>query len=164
MRMTARPATRDDAAAITRIFNEGIEDANATFETRYRTAKDVEAWLSTRFPVAVVEEGGEVVGFAAAFAYSDRECYSHVADASVYIGRMARGRGAGRLVLEELVRMAEEAGLAKLIGKIHTDNAASRALVLKNGFREVGVHEKHGKLNGVWKDILVVERIIPANL
>ncbi len=140
--MRARLATPADAAAIARIYTQGIEDRIATFETRPRSAEDVRGW------------------FAATSPYRPRECYARVAEFSVYVARDARGRGVGRQALGELLAAAERAGLVKLVSRIFPENDASRALCRALGFREVGVYEKHGQLDGVWKDCVIVERCL----
>ncbi|HEY6003031.1 MAG TPA: arsinothricin resistance N-acetyltransferase ArsN1 family A [Anaeromyxobacter sp.] len=160
MAFVEREAVPPDAEAIARIYNEGIEDRVATFEVRSRTADDVRAWLGGDHPVVVVEEAGEVVAWAAASAYSARACYAGVAEVSVYVARAARGRGLGRTALDALAARAAAAGFHKLTGKILAENAASRALVRAAGFREVGVHERHGRLDGTWRDVVVVERLL----
>jgi phosphinothricin acetyltransferase len=162
--MVARSATPADIDAIAAIYNQGIEDRIATFETRLRTSADIRAWFDGRYPVIVVEEGREVVAFAAASSYRPRACYSGVAEVSVYVARAQRRRGAGRLALEELILAAERAGFWKLLSRVFTDNTGSRALIRALGFREVGIYEKHGCLDGVWRDVVIVERLIPANL
>jgi L-amino acid N-acyltransferase YncA len=162
--MTARPATRADAGAIAAIYNQGIEDRIATFETRLRNAADILAWLDGRYPVVVVEIDREVVAFAAASSYRPRACYAGIAEVSIYVERAFRRRGAGRFALRELIRAAESAGFWKLLSRVFTDNAGSRALLHSLGFREVGIYEKHGCLDGVWRDVVIVERLIPANL
>jgi phosphinothricin acetyltransferase len=86
----ARPATPDDAAAIARIYNEGIADRVATFETRFRSAEDVRAWFDGVHPNVVVEVGDAVIAFAATLAYRSRECYAGIAEVSVYVARAAR--------------------------------------------------------------------------
>jgi phosphinothricin acetyltransferase len=156
--MRARPATQADAAAIARIYNQGIEDRIATFETRPRTEAEVQAWLA--FPVAVAEEDGRVLAFASSSAYSERACYAHIADFSVYTAREARRRGAGRAALRELMAAMRGTGIRKLTSKVLVKNAASRALLRSMGFREVGVHEKHGLLDGTWHDAVVVEILL----
>jgi L-amino acid N-acyltransferase YncA len=109
--MQVRSDTPKDAAAIAGIYNQGIEDRVATFETRPRSADDVHAWLDGEHPVLVVENDHEIIAFASSFAYSARECYAGIAECSVYVRRDMRARGAGRLALETLIRAAEEAGL-----------------------------------------------------
>jgi len=159
-----RPAGPDDAAAIAAIYNQGIEDRVATFETRLRTAPDILAWFDGRHPAVVVEQGGEVVAFASTSSYRPRECYAGIAEFSVYVARPARGQGLGRLALLALIRAAEAAGFWKLVSRIFVENAASRALVRSAGFREVGTYEKHGQLDGVWRDVVIVERLIERNI
>jgi L-amino acid N-acyltransferase YncA len=162
--MQARLATRRDAEAIARIYNEGIEERIATFETRPRTAREIQAWFDDTHPIVVVEDEGVVVSFANTSAYSTRECYSGVAEFSVYAAREARGRGAGTLAMKALMEAAEEAGIWKLVSRVFVENTPSRELLLSLGFREVGVHEKHARLDGIWRDVVVVERLIQANL
>jgi L-amino acid N-acyltransferase YncA len=95
----ARPAAPEDAAAIARIYNDGIEERVATFETHARTAEEIRTWFGGRHPVVVVVEGGDVVAFAATSEYRPRECYPGVTEFSVYADRAARGRGAGRMAM-----------------------------------------------------------------
>jgi phosphinothricin acetyltransferase len=147
-----------------RIYNQGIEDRVATFETRQRTSEEVMSWLDGTHPVVVVENEGQVIAFAATSTYRPRDCYSGIAEFSVYVAREARGRGAGRLAMQALIEAAEEAGFWKLLSRIFVENTASRNLVKSVGFREVGVYEKHGNLDGVWRDVVIVERLIDGNI
>lgn len=159
--MRARPATRADAEALARIYNEGIADGIATFETGARTADDVRSWVGERFPVVAVEDGaGEVIAFASTSQYRPRACYAGVAEFSVYVARNARGRGAGRLAMQALMDDARKAGFWKLVSRVFPENAASRALLRTLGFREVGVYERHGQLHGTWRDVVIVERLL----
>src|SRR5258707_10686036 len=105
--LTTRQAGPEDAGAVAAIYNQGIEDRIATFETRPRSAQDVAAWFDGRHPAVVVEQGGEVVGFASTSTYRPRDCYAGVAEFSVYVARPARGRGVGRLAMQALIRAAE---------------------------------------------------------
>ena len=162
--MHARPATVDDAAAIARVYNQGIADRVATFETRFRSPEDVRAWFDGMHPIVIVEEGDAVIAFAAASAYRSRECYAGIAEVSVYVARAARRRGAGRIALAALIESAQQAGYWKLVSRIFPENHASRALIRSLGFREVGIYEKHGKLDGIWRDVVIVERLIDVNL
>ena len=163
--MRAVRAARDaDAAAVARIYNEGIEERSSTFETTPRKVDDVLEWLSAgdRLPVLVAEQADGVVGWARILRYSDRAAYAGVGEVSVYVARSARGRGIGRRLLEELEGRARELGYWKLTGKLFPENAASVALVRRCGWREVGLHLRHGRLEGTWRDVLVVERLIDA--
>ena len=162
--MRVRPGLPGDAAAIARIYNQGIEERIATFETRPRSAEEVRAWFGGRHPVVVVEENGSVVAFAATSDYRPRGCYAGVAEFSVYAGRWARGRGAGRTAMGALIRAAERAGFWKLVSRVFVENGPSRGLLRSAGFREVGVYEKHARLDGVWRSVVIVERLIPSNL
>ncbi|HEY6390705.1 MAG TPA: arsinothricin resistance N-acetyltransferase ArsN1 family A [Bryobacteraceae bacterium] len=155
--MTVRAATLEDAPAIARIYNEGIEDRIATFETRPRTAGDVRAWFDGAHPIVVVEDGQQVIAFGATFTYRPRECYAGIAETSVYVARTHRRQGAGRIALRALIEAASKAGFWKLLSRIFPENTASRALVRELGFREVGIYEKHGQLDGQWRDVVIVE-------
>lgn len=161
--MQSRAANPEDAEAIVRIYNEGIEERIATFETSLRTAPEIMAWFDGTHPIVVVEEEGRVISFANTTAYSPRACYSGVAEFSVYTASEARSRGAGTLAMKALIQAAEEAGFWKLLARVFVENELSRKLLLSLGFREVGVHVKHARLDGVWRDVVVVERLIEAN-
>jgi phosphinothricin acetyltransferase len=157
---STRPATTSDAAAVAAIYNEGIEDRLATFETAPRTSDDVRAWLDEGLPFLVAERGGEVVGWARVSPYSDRCVYQGVGEHGVYVARSARGGGVGRQLLEALCDAAESAGLYKLTSRVFTDNTASRAVHVAAGFHEVGIQRRHGRLDGRWKDCVLVERLL----
>jgi L-amino acid N-acyltransferase YncA len=159
--MHARRATLDDAEAIAAIYNEGIAEGAATFEVRPRTADDVLGWFAGRFPNIVVEEDGSgVVAFASTSVYRPRECYQGIAEFSVYTARAFRGRGAGRVAMEALIQAARAAGFWKLVSRVFIENTASRSLLAEVGFREVGIYERHAQLNGQWRDVLIVERLL----
>ena len=158
--MKPRAATTDDAAAIARIYNQGIEERIATFETRPRTAADVEKWFDGRHPIVVIEDGGQVIAFASTSMYRPREAYAGIAEFSVYTAREGRGRGAGRAAMLALFESAREAGFWKLVSRVFVENAASRALLRSVGFREVGIYERHAKLDGVWRDVVIVEKLL----
>lgn len=161
--MTARTAVPSDSAAIARIYNDGIEDRTATFETRPRTEADILGWFDGVHPIVVIEDEGRILAFAATSTYRPRDCYIGVAEFSVYVARSARGRGAGRLAMLALQDASEKAGLWKLVSRVFTDNQASLRLLTSLGFRQVGVYEKHGRLEGHWRDVVIVERLISAN-
>ena len=157
-----RPAGEPDTQAIADIYNEGIATRLATFETEPRTAADVERWLAAgdRLPTLVAEEDQAVLGWARILAYSDRPVYAGVGEVSVYVAEHARGRGLGSALLEALQDSARQLGYWKLVGKLFTANAASAAMVRRRGWREVGMHHKHSRLDGEWRDVLLVERVL----
>jgi L-amino acid N-acyltransferase YncA len=157
----ARTAEPDDAAAIAAIYNQGIEDRIATFETRPRSADDVRTWFGGRFPIVVVENGdGEVIAFASTSEYRSRECYAGVAEFSVYVARSERRLGAGCLAMEKLIDDARNARFWKLVSRVFPENESSRALLRRLGFREVGTYERHARLDGAWRDTVIVELLL----
>ena len=162
--MHPRPATTADAPAIAAIYNEGIRERVATFETAERSPADVERWFDGHHPVIAVETDHVLAAFAAASAYRPRACYAGIAECSVYVAKTHRGRGAGRLALGALIEATREAGFWKLVSRIFPENTASRALVARCGFREVGMYRRHAQLDGVWRDVVIVERLLDAGL
>jgi L-amino acid N-acyltransferase YncA len=159
---TLRPARRADAPALAVIYNEGIEGREATFETRPRGADEVVAWIEEDLPflVAEDEDGGTPIGFARVSAYSDRCVYEGVGEHGVYVAGAAQGRGVGRALLLRLCDAAEGAGYYKLTSRVFASNAASRAVHRAAGFEEVGVQRRHGRLDGEWRDCVLVERLL----
>jgi phosphinothricin acetyltransferase len=162
--MRSRRAQPDDAAAIAAIYNEGIEDRVATFETRPRNAADIVTWFDDGHLVVVVENGADVVAFASTSPYRGRECYAGIAEFSVYVARDERGKGVGRLAMQALIDEARAKGRWKLVSRIFPENQASLRLLRRTGFREVGLYEKHGKLDGVWRDVVIMELLLAENL
>lgn len=162
--MQARVATIDDAEAIAHIYNQGIEDRIATFETTPRVEEDIRKWFDGLHPIVVVEDENQIVGFASTATYRPRACYAGIAEFSIYVERETRGKGAGRAALYALLEEAEKAGLWKLVSRVFVKNAVCRGLLKSVGFREVGTYEKHGKLDGIWHDVVIVELLIPSNI
>ena len=160
---TVRLASPADAEAIARIYNQGIEDRIATFETVPRSAADVAAWFDGSHPIVVAVSELGVVAFASTSTYRPRPCYAGIAEFSIYVDRAARGQGLGRLTLDALLGAAEAAGYWKLVSRVFVGNTASRELLRALAFREVGIYEKHARLDGVWTDVVIVERLLPAN-
>ena len=155
---TAKPA---DAAAIAAIYNEGIADRIATFETEPRSAGQIAEWFSGRRLVIVAEtEMAGPVAFATSIPYSDRSCYSGICEFSVYVRRDYRGHGVGRAVLSALIGAAAARGMHKLLSRVFPENLASRALLKGLGFEEIGTHRGHGKLDGRWRDCVIVELLL----
>jgi L-amino acid N-acyltransferase YncA len=154
-----RPGTEADAPAVAAIYNEGIEDRIATFETRPREPAEVAEWLAAGLPFLVADDNA-VIGFARVSPYSDRCVYDGVGEHGVYVARAARGRRLGVALLDALAAAAEAAGYYKLTSRVFADNGASRAVHLAAGFTEVGVQRRHGRLDGEWKDCVLVERLL----
>jgi phosphinothricin acetyltransferase len=160
---TVRLAAEGDAPAIARIYNQGIEDRIATFETEPRTAAAIVARLrehGARYPTVVAERAGTVVAWAGVSPYRSRPCYDGVGEFSVYTAREARGTGAGRAALAALLEVCAERGFWKVVSRIFPENAPSRAVCRRLGFREVGIYKRHGRLDGQWKDCVIVEKLI----
>ncbi len=158
--MRTRPAHPNDAAAIAAIYNQGIAERIATFETRLRRPEEILQWFDGRHPVVVVEAEGCVVAFASTAPYRARECYAGVAEFSVYVAPAWRRRGAGRAAMLALIEAAAAAGFWKLVSRVFVENRASRALLRSLGFREVGIYQRHARLDGIWRDVVIVERWI----
>jgi L-amino acid N-acyltransferase YncA len=160
-KLRTRAAASDDAAAIAEIYNQGIADRIATFETEPRSAADIAGWFVPSHLVVVAETGeAGPVAFVASFPYSDRACYRGIGEFSVYVRRDYRGRGAGHAVLAALIEAAAGQGMHKLTSRVFPENAASRALLKGLDFEEIGVHRRHGQLDGRWRDCMIVERLL----
>jgi phosphinothricin acetyltransferase len=160
-KIEVRSATASDGEAICAIYNAAIHERGSTFETTPRTAEDFEARIGDeRFPLLVGTDGEKVIGWAGLAAYSDRQCYAGIGEASVYVNAAVRGRGIGTELAEALASTARSAGFHKMIGKLFTDNIASIRLVERCGFQSVGIHCRHGQLDGAWRDVLIVERLL----
>jgi phosphinothricin acetyltransferase len=161
MATAIRRATAEDAADMARIYNRGIAERVATFETRTKSAEELAELIEGGALILVAERDGEVVAFVKVGRYDDAShYYSGIGEATMYVDPSARRSGVGRALMEAVAVAAEERGYYKLIGKIFTSNAPSIALVEACGWREVGVHRRHGRLDGEWKDVLVVERLL----
>jgi L-amino acid N-acyltransferase YncA len=145
-----------DWPAVKAIFEEGVATRRATFETE---APSWEDWDGAHLPLRLVaEDDGDVLGWAALMPYSARECYRGVAESSVYVAARSRGRGVGRALMEQLVRDSEDAGYWTLQAGVFPENEESLALHRRVGFRVVGVRERIGRLDGEWKDVVLLER------
>lgn len=155
-----RPATQADSANIARIYNQGIEDRTSTFETRLRTPEDIHAWFDGKHPIVIVERDGQVIAWASTSTYRARECYAGIAEFSVYVDRAARGTGAGKQAMHALLDACKQTGFWKLLSRVFPENTASLALLRGLGFLEVGVYQKHAQLDGVWRDVVIVEKLL----
>jgi L-amino acid N-acyltransferase YncA len=152
--VTIEEMTADDWPAVARIFEEGLDEG--TFEDSVPTW---EAWDASHLTTPrLVARDPEIVGWAALAPVSRRECYRGVTENSIYVARAARGGGVGRALLEELVRGADAAGIWTIQAGILDGNGASVALHERCGFRLVGTRERIARKNGVWRDVVLMER------
>ncbi len=162
--VSVRIAYAADAEAIAAIYNEGIEERQATFQTRPHDPGELE--LKTEQlggQLLVTERDGRVVGWAGWSGYDDRvDYYAGIAECAVYVGRDARRQGVGAALLNGMADEASKFGVHKLVAKVFTTNEPSVALFRRCSFREVGTHMRHGQLDGQWKDVLVMERSLPG--
>jgi L-amino acid N-acyltransferase YncA len=156
-----RPAVPADAEAIAGIHAQGIGERVATFETNSPGPESVRGRIVAGDLYLVAEAEGRVIGFAKVGPYADpAPYYERVGEATVYVDRDARRQGAGRALLEALARSAERRGSWKLVAKVFSSNLASLDLMRSCGWADVGVHRRHGRLDGEWKDVIVLERLL----
>jgi phosphinothricin acetyltransferase len=160
--VSVRPAYASDADAIAAIYNQGIEERQATFQTRHHGPGELELKTEQRGGhLIVAERDGVIAGWAGWSGYDDpADYYSGIAECAVYVARDARCKGVGSELLEGLAYEAPRFGVHKLLAKVFTSNEPSLALFRRNGFREVGTHLRHGRLEGEWKDVIVLERLL----
>jgi len=162
--MHVRLAEPDDAAAIRRIYNAEVVGSTATFDLRPRTNDEQAAWMLEHqgtYPVVVAtDDPGTVLGFGSLSSYRDRPSYSTTVENSVYVDAHQRGRGVGRLVLEELVRLGTLHGFHSMVARVGGDNEASIALHRACGFELVGVEREIGRKFNRWLDVAVLQRML----
>lgn len=156
-----RVAEPRDAADIARIHNQGIEERSATFEIEPRRPEQVQARIADPAQLLVVAERDEaVVGWAGVSRANDRCTQAGVGEYTIYVDRDTRGGGVGVPLLQGLAAEAQRSGYWKLVGRIFTTNQPSLALARRCGFYDVGIHRRHGRLDGEWRDVLLVERLL----
>jgi len=154
--VTVRDLQPNDWPAVRAIYEDGIRSGDATFETE---TPSWEGWDAAHSELRLVaEREGVVVGWAALSPVSSRCCYEGVGEVSVYVADSARGTGVGRELLAELVARSEQAGYWTLTAGVFPENEPSLRLHRACGFREIGVRERLGQLNGVWRDVVLLER------
>jgi phosphinothricin acetyltransferase len=154
------PMTAEHAAEVLAIYQAGIDDGNATFETQAPSWAD---FTAARLPDHryVASAAGGVLGWVAVSAVSDRCAYAGVVEHSVYVHPGARVQGTGRRLLDTLISSTEAAGIWTIQSGIFPENAASAALHRAAGFRTVGTRERIGRHHGRWRDVVFIERRSP---
>lgn len=156
-----RPAIAADAATIAAIYNQGIEQRVATFDTRLKRPEDIAALVERDDLVLVAEHEGEVAGFAKIAAYEARSpYYEGVGEVTLYVERGARRLGLGRALLGAIAEAGARQGRHKLVAKVFAANTPSLRLFEACGYRRVGLHERHARLDGEWRDVIVFERFL----
>jgi phosphinothricin acetyltransferase len=147
----------DDWPEVSRILAEGIATGNATFETEVPSWEEWDAAHLDEHRL-VAEREGDVVGWIALARVSPRACYAGVAEVSAYVGEHARGEGVGAELLAALVESSERAGIWTLQTGVFPENETSLGLLQRFGFRVLGTQERIGRLHGVWRDVVLLER------
>ncbi|MBI5958262.1 MAG: N-acetyltransferase [Chloroflexi bacterium] len=155
------PMQPSDWPQVEAIYAQGIATGNATFETTVPSWDQFDAAHRSDCRL-VAKRGSEVLGWAAISPYSRRNVYAGVAEESIYIAAAARGQGVGKALLNVLIAESEQAGVWTLQAGIFRENTASIALHEKCGFRMVGFRERIGRLHGVWRDVVLLERRSPV--
>ena len=162
--LEVRDATSADAAAIARIYNQGIEDRVATLETQTRTPEERAEWMAGRGPrhpvLVAVDQSGAIAGWGSLNAFNPRPAYDHVVDFSVYVAREQRGRGVGDALLGALEARARGVGYHKMVLAAFPSNAPGMRLYERHGFTTVGIYHEQGMLDGRWVDVIVMEKIL----
>jgi L-amino acid N-acyltransferase YncA len=156
-KMTIRNLIPSDWEQVKLIYEKGIATGNSTFQT---TAPTWAEWNSTHLATCrfVAESDGKVIGWAALTPVSSRCVYAGVAEVSVYVDPELSGKGVGFALLDSLVKASEPAGIWTLQAGIFPENISSLRIHEKAGFRQLGIREKIGKHNGLWRDTVLLER------
>jgi len=158
-----REAREEDVPRMTEIYNQGILDRQSTLELDPHPVSQERAWFQSHGPlepILVAEKDGAVIGYAALSRFSQRRCHDHVKDLRIYIAREWRGKGIGSLLLGNLIEVARERGVRKIVLSALPSNEAGLKLYKKFGFRTVGVYKEHGFLNGEWVDVVIMEKLL----
>jgi L-amino acid N-acyltransferase YncA len=165
--LQVRAAEPRDANDIARIYMQATQDHLATFEHFLVTAEERTRWVTEHFgkyPLLVAELNGRILGWASLSPYQVRPRIEGISELLIYIDRDYRRHGVGRDLMRAIQSAARQGGHFKLIGRFVAHNDAGRMLCRMNGWREVGVHEKHTLIDGLRYDVVVVEFLITENL
>jgi phosphinothricin acetyltransferase len=152
-----RPFVKSDFPSVKDIYQQGIDSGDATFQEQ---AKGYDDWNESLLPNCrlVAENNGQVIGWVALSSASNRCVYSGIAEISVYVSSNSQGSGVGNSLLDALIKASEEEGIWTLQAGIFPENKASIHIHSKNGFKVLGIREKLGQMNGIWRDIVFMER------
>jgi L-amino acid N-acyltransferase YncA len=161
--LLVRPATDADLASILHVYNQGIEDGEATLETQPKSTGDMAGWWAQhdeRYAVLLAQADGDVVGWASLNRFSQRCAHSAIADLSVYVERRWRGRGIGLELLVQLEQRAVAGDFHKIVLHALNSNESGKRLYAKAGFREVGVFREHGTIDDRYVDVVAMEKLL----
>jgi L-amino acid N-acyltransferase YncA len=164
MELLIEEFTPEHLKRVTAIYNEGIEDRQATLEQAPKTVEEVEKWILGKSPrhktIIAKKEDGLLLGFATLNVFNPRSCYDGVADFSIYIKRSYRGQGIGRALVRELEKIAKEQNFYKLVLSTPDHNETGKRLYQKAGFTLVGTYKNQGRIDGKWVDITLMEKML----
>ncbi|WP_406838033.1 GNAT family N-acetyltransferase [Streptomyces sp. AHU1] len=161
MSVVITPLGEVHAEEVLAIYQAGIDEGNATFETTAPTWADFDAAKLSDHRFAALDESGKAIGWVATTKVSDRCAYAGVVEHSVYVHPGARGQGVARALLHALIASTEAAGIWTIQSGIFPENAASLAVHERAGFRVIGTRERIGRHHGVWRDVVLLERRSP---
>ena len=155
--ITIRPFVKSDFPSVKDIYQQGIDSGDATFQEQ---AKDYDDWNESVLSNCrlVAENNRQIIGWAALSSASNRCVYSGIAEVSVYVSSNSQGSGVGNSLLDALIKASEEEGIWTLQAGIFPENKVSIHIHSKHGFKMLGIREKLGQMNGIWRDIVFMER------
>jgi L-amino acid N-acyltransferase YncA len=162
MSITIRAMRAEDADRVLAIYQTGIDGGDASFETAAPTWAAFDAGRLPEHRLVAVDGTGTVIGWVAVTRVSPRTAYAGVVEHSIYVDPVARGRGAGRMLLDALIASAEAGGIWTIQSGVFPENTASLRLHHGAGFRTVGVRERVGHHHGTWRDVVLIERRSPV--
>lgn len=159
MDITIREIEPSDCEEIMEIYNDTLDERIATFNIEHIDVDKVREWKENGI-VLVANAKDSVIGFVRSYPYSARSCYSGIAEFSIYISSQGRGKGVGSRLMDNFLEALISEGKWKVLSRVFPENLPSLLLLRKHGFREVGTYRNHATLDGVWRDVVIVERLL----
>ena len=149
----------EDCKEIVIIYNDALDERIATFNTEHIDGDTVLKW-SDKGAILVATSNENVIGFVRSYPYSERLCYLGIAEFSIYVSSKQRGKGVGGRLISDFLEVLISEGKRKVLSRVFPENRPSLSLLIRHGFREVGTYRNHATLNGVWRDVIIVERLL----
>ena len=159
MDITIREIEPSDCEEIMEIYNDTLDERIATFNIEHIDVDKVREWKENGI-VLVANANDSVIGFVRSYPYSARSCYSGIAEFSIYISSQGRGKGVGSRLMDNFLEALISEGKWKVLSRVFPENLPSLLLLRKHGFQEVGTYRNHATLDGVWRDVVIVERLL----